>query len=66
MQGRHAKKHANKVGMMHESKAQHIGNPYIFFTLATVSACYMKPLKLRSELEQTASSMLAVSNLVAF
>ena len=26
-------KYANKVGMIHESKGQHIGKAYIFFTL---------------------------------
>ena len=35
MLGWHAKKYANKVGMMHESEGQRIAklHPYTFFTL---------------------------------
>ena len=35
MWGWHVKKHANKVGRMHESKGQHIGKRYSYCTVAS-------------------------------
>ena len=41
--GWHAKKYANKVGMMHESKGHALAkpHPYIFFTLQLVDESYL-------------------------